>query len=385
MDINNQYYEDFYFSLIKFQYRFYRDMAKNQGKIIFKDIGFPQELILGAGLMPVIVESMIGLLPPTLINEKGFDKANSIFYDTGSCSFHRLAMSAIHNNLVALPNAFIGLNACQEVVNDFFVISNEHQVPFYAVDLPYKRTDDAVLYVEKQYEETFEKLCKLSGEGVNFPKLIETIKLSNAASNYFRKANSIRKEYPGLIYGGPMLKFVNLVMMFGTEGVLQVAREYYETCSRYAQAGERKVYSKCKILWCNMGITYDDKFYEYIEKELGALIVIEEFNNLPEVEISTDNPFLGLAERTLNTSFISDARLRAENLLKLANDYDVDGVVFFSHMNCRFFNSKFNILKKYLNEKGIPIIELSGDCIDKRSYNRAQLITRLEAFVEMIS
>lgn len=54
MDINNQYYEDFYFSLIKFQYRFYRDMAKNQGKIIFKDIGFPQELILGAGLMPVI-------------------------------------------------------------------------------------------------------------------------------------------------------------------------------------------------------------------------------------------------------------------------------------------------------------------------------------------
>lgn len=385
MEMDVQYYEDYYFSLIKFQFRFYYEMAKYQGKIIFKDIGFPQEIILGAGLMPVIVESMIGMLPPTTILEKGLDRANSLFYDTGSCSFHRLALSAINNNLIPLPNAFVGLNACQEVVNDFFVISNQHNIPFYAVDLPYERSNDAVLFVAKQYEEVFEKLCEISGVQPDLAKLSNVITLSNKAANYFRKANNIRKKYQGLIYGGPMLKFVNLVMLFGTEGALDVAREYYETCKKYAQLSEKRIAPKCKILWCNMGISYDDKLYEYIEKELGAIITIEEFNILPEIELPSENPFWGLAEKTLNTPFICDVNLRANNIIKLVLDYDVDGVVFFSHMNCRLFNSRFNVIKKHLNKRDIPIIELNGDCLDNRSYNRAQLLTRLEAFVEMIS
>ncbi|TCL57622.1 benzoyl-CoA reductase/2-hydroxyglutaryl-CoA dehydratase subunit BcrC/BadD/HgdB [Kineothrix alysoides] len=385
MEMDIHYYEDFYFSLIKFQYRFYRGMSNYQGKIIFKDIGFPQEIILGADLMPVIVESMIGMLPPTTIHERGLDRANSLFYDTGGCSFHRLALSAVNNNLIPLPNTFVGLNACQEVVNDFFVMSNQHKIPFYAIDLPYERSNNAAFFVAKQYEETYVKLCEISGIEPDLIKLSEVIDLSNKAANYFRKANNIRKKYPGLIYGGQMLKFVNLVMLFGTEGALQVAQEYYETCNKYAQCNEKKIAPKCKILWCNMGISYDDKLYEYIEKELGAMITIEEFNILPEIELTTENPFLGLAERTLNTPFICDVQLRANNIIKLVLDYDVDGVVFFSHMNCRLFNSRFNIIKKHLNRRDIPIIELNGDCLDSRSYNRAQLLTRLEAFVEMIS
>lgn len=385
MEKDVRYYEDFYFSLIKFQYRFNRGMEKYHGRIVFKDIGFPQEIVLGAGLLPIIVESLIGMLPPATMQEKGIDAANGLFYDAGSCSFHRLALSAINNNLIPLPNIFVGLNACQEVVNDYHTISHQHKIPFYAVDLPYERSEKAILFVANQYERSYLKLCELSGVDPDLRLLAEVVNASNEASYYFRKANQIRKENPGLIYGGPMLKFVNLVMLFGTKGALQISKEYYETCKEYALSNYKRIRFKSKLLWCNMGISYDDKLFEYLEKELGALIVIEEFNSLPEIELSMKNPFLGLAQKTLSTPFISDVQIRADHIMKLVLEYGVDGVIFFSHMNCRLFNSRFNIIKKRLNKNGIPIIELSGDCLDSRSYNRAQLMTRLEAFVEMIS
>ncbi len=71
-------------------------------------------------------------------------------------------------------------------------------------------------------------------------------------------------------------------------------------------------------------------------------------------------------------------------MIDTIKEYRIDGVVFFSHMNCRLFNPKLRIIKKSLDELGIPILELSGDCLDKRNYSRAQLATRLEAFVEML-
>lgn len=377
------YYEDFYFSLIKFQYKYYRNILVNKNKVLYKDIGFPQEIILSAGFMPAVVESLMGMLPPSTVHEEVLDRANKYFYDTGNCSFHRLALPAIDNHLISLPEAIVGLSACQEVVNHFFVLSKRYKIPFYAVDLPYDRTESSLEFLANQYEEVYCRLCKLSGISSGSSRLSEVIHLSNQAAEFFDKANALRKAFPCLLYGSQMLKFVNLIMLFGTEGAIDVAKEYYETCEKYARE-DRKVPCKCKLLWCNMGINYDAKFFEYIEKELGAVIAFEEINSMSLEKIDLENPFRGLAQKSMNTHFIGDVELRAQNLMQLINDCQIDGIIFFSHMNCRLFNSKFSLLKQLLSRTEIPMVELTGDCIDQRSYNRAQLMTRVEAFIEMI-
>ena len=101
--------------------------------------------------MPVIVESMIGLLPPALMNEKGFDKANSIFYDTGSCSFHRLAMSAIHNNKY--------VTSISGVFSDIQVLSSEDALhSIYSVKSLIGLEDPATqLILEREDESSSEK------------------------------------------------------------------------------------------------------------------------------------------------------------------------------------------------------------------------------------
>ena len=208
---------------------------------------------------------------------------------------------------------------------------------------------------------------------------------SNQAIDYMKKGNELRKNKEALIYGGQMLKFTYITSLLGLEKTVEVGKNYYECCKHKIETETFIESARHRILWCNTGIMYDDDLFQYLEKELGAVIVFEELNSITWEQMDDRNPFESFAERAFSVSFVGEVEKRIENLIRMVKEYSIDGIIFFKHQNCRLFNLPVKQIIDALHKKGIPVMELSGDSFDSKNYSREQILTRLEAFVEMLS
>ena len=70
--------------------------------------------------------------------------------------------------------------------------------------------------------------------------------------------------------------------------------------------------------------------------------------------------------------------------LELAERYNVNGVIHFSHWGCRQSCGGEYIVRDIMQKKGIPVLILNGDGADCRNYSEEQTKLRLDAFLEML-
>ena len=126
------------------------------------------------------------------------------------------------------------------------------------------------------------------------------------------------------------------------------------------------------------------KIHHLLEKEFGAVVVIDELNSITWEAIDPDDPFTGMAERAISIPFNGDGSRRIDNLKKLAQKYKVDGAINPCNWGCRQGSGARGLISDGLKEIGVPVLNLEVDCVDARSFSEGQLRTRLEAFVEML-
>jgi benzoyl-CoA reductase/2-hydroxyglutaryl-CoA dehydratase subunit BcrC/BadD/HgdB len=65
--------------------------------------------------------------------------------------------------------------------------------------------------------------------------------------------------------------------------------------------------------------------------------------------------------------------------------YTVDGGVLFTHWGCRQSNGSTRIIKDYFNDRGLPVLVLDGDCVDRTNSSEGQIKTRLQGFLEILN
>ena len=101
-------------------------------------------------------------------------------------------------------------------------------------------------------------------------------------------------------------------------------------------------------------------------------------------KIDLDDIYGSIAKKIILNTFNGPYERRGNNILNLAKDLNVDGVINFCHFGCKQSSGGSIILKDILNENNIPSISIDGDAVDRRNSQDGQNKTRLEAFFEMI-
>ena len=96
-----------------------------------------------------------------------------------------------------------------------------------------------------------------------------------------------------------------------------------------------------------------------------------------------DRQLAAIADRQLQTNCAcftpNDARI--EDVLRLAREYQADGVIHFSLSFCQPYNLEAIRVQKALQEAGIPVLVIDGDYTQEQA---GQLKTRIEAFIETL-
>ena len=129
----------------------------------------------------------------------------------------------------------------------------------------------------------------------------------------------------------------------------------------------------------------------HIVETSGAAVVCEEmctgtryFENLVEEDCKTlDEAYMALAQRYMKTNCacFTPNTGRIDDLLRLAKEYKVDGIIDVNLKFCCLYDTEGYHVERAMKAAGIPVLGIETDYTDT---DAEQLKTRVQAFVEML-
>lgn len=183
---------------------------------------------------------------------------------------------------------------------------------------------------------------------------------------------------------------------------LEGAGFMFETCGRIAHLeslkadienayanGARPVNASAKrilITGCPIGGILE-KTVKAIEEHGGAVVCFENCSGIKAayqmVDTQADDILKAIAQRYLGIgcAVMMPNSIRLSNIEKLIAEYDVDGVVELDLQSCTPYTVEAYTLRKLMERLSVPYIAIETDYSQSDS---GQLLTRLEAFLEML-
>lgn len=364
-----------------------RRAYQNERSVIWTSAFVPVEIIYALDLLPfspevgAAVVTALGFAPETL------RVAEENWVAPEACSFHRCAYGAALRGYFPSPQALVASShLCDGAPKLFRNLSAFYQKEFFLLDVPFTRDQAAVVYVAEQLKDLVSFLEVCTGHRLDPARLREVIQNSNQARAALVAANAVRTAVPAPLQGEHALNY--LYLFFTGHGNPEAVNIYQtlaaELKDRGAKQKENLSQERYRLLWLHIRPYFQTELWEHIAR-LGAVIAFEEFTHVYWEELNPEEPFLSLARKMLAHFLLGPVERRVAVIKKLARDYQVDGVVHFSHWGCRQSCGGVKILKDALQAEGFPFLVLEGDCVDNRNWSPGQVQTRLEGFLELLA
>ena len=132
-----------------------------------------------------------------------------------------------------------------------------------------------------------------------------------------------------------------------------------------------------------------DSRYAHLIEQLGAMIVCDDLcmgMKYFDMEVAVDggDPLKALSQgyiRKMPSSLIMDIDKRVENLMRLKEEYQVDGIIYQTLKFCNPHLTDIPYFKRRLSAAGIPVLFLEREHLFEST---GQLKTRIQAFLELL-
>jgi len=234
---------------------------------------------------------------------------------------------------------------------------------------------------------------ELTGNKVTVEQLKKEIISSNETRKLLHKLYDLRKiDFPP-ISGLDVIKVMQKQYVLSAEDFKKALRTLIDEVEQ-AKADLNRVDLKADpdhrprimISGCPMpgGNT---KVPEIIENR-GGIIVVEESctgtRSFWDLVDDSKDPMIALAERYIKIpcSCMTPNDRRIENILELAKEFKVDGVVQYTLQFCHGYNIERYKVQQALRNAGIPVLSIETDYGDS---DVEQIGLRVDAFMEMLS
>ena len=208
-----------------------------------------------------------------------------------------------------------------------------------------------------------------------------------------KRLHKINAHKPALLSGRDMLssqwlKGFNVDKEAGIDLVERLIAELKERKEKGIYAYDENA-PRILLTGCPTGVGGADKILRSLEDAGASVVALENCTGYKGLDTMVDedlnkDPLLAIAEKYLSTpcSCMTYNDGRMDLIKRLAEEYDVDGVVDLTYQACHTYAIESHTLEKYVqNELGIPFIQIETDYSDS---DTGQLNTRIEAFLETL-
>lgn len=290
-----------------------------------------------------------------------------------------------------IVDEIVGETTCDGKKKMYEILATD--VPMHIMELPQmKRPKDIDAFADeialfgKNVEE-------VTGKQLTVENLADAIRIINNRRRALQRVYETRKN-------------PDIIPISGTDALLMMQIAFFDDPVRCAEMAGKladeleqrladgvSVFPKGtkRILLTGTPLAIPNWKLHHIIETSGAAIVCEEnctgtkfFTNLvDESQTTLEGQFHALAERymKINCACFTPNTARIDEVLQLARDYQVDGVINTNLKFCTTFKTEAPALEKVLEDNGIPVLDIETDYTDN---DAEQLRTRVEAFVEML-
>ncbi len=374
--------------------RFVYEIARI-GSRIFNDnwsIGWttvfvPYEILNSMNVSGMFIEFFGAMLSGSGMSSKYLEISESKGFSTDGCSYHRTIIGAAMKGIIPKPDVLIGASIpCNGGVKALKRIGEIFNKDVFILNIPIESTPDSVDYLTDQYKKMIEYIENETGRKLDYDKLKMTIKYNNQAREYLVEANNLCKNVPCPANSNDLKNFIMFVLLQGTEEGVEVAKLFRDEFKYRVENGLAGLSEeKFRLMWIQNRIQFKTDLLNILEEKYGVNIVIDELNHIWWEPMDESQPLRSLAKRMITHPIVGPAERRIEVITQLAQEYKIDGAVNPAHLGCRQSAGARVLFKDALQKIGIPLIHLDVDCVDERNYSSGQIITRMEAFLEMLS
>ena len=261
----------------------------------------------------------------------------------------------------------------------------EDYVSTYVIDLPQRPdSSDALNYFLRELDKFKGAMEQFTGNKVTVEQLKKEITSLNETRQLLHRLYDLRKMDPPSINGVDVLKVMQKQYFLSPDQLKKTLRMLIREVEQVKVDWVHK--PRIMISGCPMpgGNT---KVPEIIESR-GGVIVAEESctgtRSFWDLVDENKDPMLALAERYIKIpcSCMSPNNRRIDNILELAREFKVDGVVYYTLQFCHGYNIEKYEVQQALKKKGIPVLAIENDYSDS---DIEQIGLRVDAFMEMLS
>jgi len=258
-------------------------------------------------------------------------------------------------------------------------------VPTYVIDLP-QRPDspEALKYFLVELDKFKIAMEHLTGNKITVEQLKKEIKSLNETRQLIHRLYDLRKMDSPSITGVDVLKLMQKQYFLSTEEFKKSIRMLIGEVEQVKAEDAHK--PRIMITGCPMS-GGNTKVPEIIESK-GGIIVAEESctgtRSFWDLVDENKDPMIALAERYIKIpcSCMSPNDRRIDNILELAREFKIDGVVYYTLQFCHGYNIEKYKVHQALKNVGIPMLAIETDYGDS---DVEQIGLRIDAFMEMLS
>ena len=362
-----------------------RQHAMNGGKVVATYCVFvPEELVLAADAIPVglcagaqfsvpIAEEVLPRNTCALIKSSFGFKLGRI------CPY------------VQTSHLIVGETTC-DGKKKMFEILGQYQ-PVYIMEVPNKKNRPSRNLWWSEVIAFKEVIEKLTGNKVTEDELARATKLLNDRRRALQRLYNTRKACPVPISGKDALLVTQVSFYDDVDRCAQRVNALCEEVEGRIAAGEGVFPADApRILVSGSPMAIPNWKLHHILETAGAAVVCEEsctgtraFSDLvPENGGTVEEQLGAIAERymQIHCACFTPNDERLDDIVRLAREYQVDGVVHYNLQFCHTYANEAVKVEKALAKEGIPLLRIETDYSDE---DVGQLRTRIDAFLEMIS
>lgn len=334
----------------------------------------PEELLLAAGCQPL---RLSGTGQPI--------READAYLHQNLCPFVRSVLDkALESDLVLDGMVFVNSCDAMKRLHDVWRLYIDTDFN-HILDMPRIVSPDSIAYYVSELRRLIERLQESFGTKIGEDDLREAIRTTNHTRRLIERLHQWRRRPSPPLTGFEALDIMIRASQGNIEAYHRWLEGYLEALD--SQPVEGKADGRPRLMVS--GSIIDQPEIIGLIEEAGGLVVIEDlctgyrqFQGLVEEE---GDALEAIARRYLERAPCSrmiDTRKRLDFMIRLAEDYRVDGIIYHALKFCDQYQYDLPLISQEASKAGTPLLYLETDYTQG---SISQVKTRVQAFLEIIS
>jgi len=361
------------------------------------------EIACAAGIQPAFPENYAAVSAVKHLSKKYCETAEAHQYAPDICSYCRNNLGYVYDSKENPPLGGLGRpdlllltsSACTHYFKWWDALHEIYKIPLIYINTPRVMEPQAMpdyylAYAIREIEAAITQIEDIGGVKITPEQLSQAVTLSGEVVDYWQKLLELQKAAPCPVNLTDISNalFVLIALVGKQEGVDVIKAVYDETKQRVADGTGvfTKEEEKHRLMWINIPFWFNLGLFGYFEKR-GCVFPLSDYTQYiwGTTKMDGARPLESLARKALGGELNSSLDDQIGKMIKDIKEYRIDGIIAHSNRSCRVLSvgipDVVEVIRKELN---LPSLVLDGDHTDERVYSDANIMNRIEAFLEML-